>query len=166
MSSHPVPTRRRRSNAGRRPAANTAKQELQILWALAIGGDINENHRGGNASKTFNARLKDLGVKIDSKDVYNRMYSMENRGWIERLTKDNKCYAIRLKINPDEVGSNPFEGKLVNFDPGTALALNGNGKSSHPVVPAEIAQLTIRERLEIATAIISGIRTELDTVNI
>jgi hypothetical protein len=159
--------------------------DRQIVWALALKGDINEPHKGGNASRTFAARLKELGATIDAKTVSNRMIACTHKGWIERVMKDRKCYAIRLKIHPAIVGANPYKerklsghffksgqpGVLANRTTDLVLSENGNGNGKtngngkHAVVLDATATPSIRERLVLVTELVESIQADLDRLD-
>lgn len=156
------------SKTPRRVSGNTGKQNAQIVWALAAEGDINETHAGGNATKTLQQRLQTRGVKLDSKDVYNRLYSLQNKGWITRVMKDNKCYAIRLHVEPSEVGPNPFDKRSVgrqrkdstygDFSLEQAVHGNGNGNGH------DHSEMTMRERVDLAMELLASVKADLDRI--
>ena len=151
---------------GRRPKGDTLRQEAEIVWALAVGGDINENHAGGNATKALNDRMREYGVTVDPKNVYNRISQLERKEWIERLMDrhTNKCHAIRLKVDPAVAGENPFEHVMGNqlAVPSTADVdlVAGPGVVADTVTIAELYAMPLTTRIQFASQLLNDINKD------
>lgn len=140
---------------------NTKEQEAIIVWTLATQGDINETHAGGNATRTLNQRLKANGL-TDVKSISNRMLTLNRRGWVQRVTQDQKTYAIRLLVDPEVAGPNPLSAAVPeildereDFAPkSTEVGLNG------------VESLSVRQQLELATHLLRMATDRLNQSNI
>lgn len=157
-----MPTRTPRKP--RKPAGNTKKQQAQIIWAIAEEGDINENHAGGNATKELQRRLQARGVILTAGDLYNRLHQLDKMDWVTRVTKDHKCYALRLNIDPQLAGDNPYGGNnnYGKFSIKESTYVNGNGhQKDADKTQADYSQMTIRDRLDLAMELLTSVKADL-----
>lgn len=97
--------------------------QAAIVWALKLGGDINETHKGGNAARALFDRITEQGfVYRTYKNFNNSIYILKTKGIVQRIQKGTQTYALRL-LDDSQMGDNPFVGKaLVPFvEPETLL---------------------------------------------
>lgn len=117
-----------------------------VLWDLKLNGDINENHKGGNATTVLKHRLTLRGATL---------VQLENVGSIiNRLEKDDKIFVVRsqswikaIRLNPSaDIGQNPFEEHAVPATPSARTEFNLDQYRDWP----------LEKRLELATALIGS----------
>jgi hypothetical protein len=99
----------------------SGQRAAYILWDLKLRGDVNENHAGGNASRTLFDRIIENGGR-DGFQTFSQFCSTLNNlsvnGRIKRLSRGPRSYRITLQCDPSAVSDNPFVGTdLVPYTP-------------------------------------------------
>lgn len=90
------------------PRRTTPSFREHILWTLLLDGDINENHKDGNAMATLRERLLKRGVepkKVES--LGSVLAQLGKANMVYRKSDSRRVKIIRL-VNKDIGNDNPF----------------------------------------------------------
>ncbi len=87
-----------------------AQEYGAILFALKIWGDIDRNHKDGNARQVLIDRMAANGFVIGEVAFNNRMLTLVSKGNVSLLKERNKTYRINLLRIPEGT-PNPYEGR-------------------------------------------------------
>lgn len=132
-----------------------------ILWDLSIRGDINENHKDGDAKDTLGKRISTHGIPMPLPDFASKLNYLESKGQIEVLRQGSRIKAIRLKRKQLDDVANPFPDVV------QAPQLELVEPTAAPVVtmPADLRARPIADRLAIIRDLSASVDEDLQLVS-
>jgi len=135
-----------------------------VLWDLKLRGDINENHKGGNAMVVLKERMILHGApKKQTENLAAVVTQLVSVGKIKKLADGRRVKALRLTASA-KMGENPYPPDSSPHLPAVIEQPSTDLVPDYKTLAEPFRHLSTEERMALATALMSTVYEDIASV--